>query len=280
MCESLIRKGGPPAVVLIFSGLFISDAFAQSGRTLRGVVLDSLGEGIAEARVSLHSPTLSRETTTDGKGQFEFPNLSTGEFELLAMAKGFDGKTIKRTVVSDRDPEQVRIVLEPGPISSCCDETMPRVRKRFTLKLRIGDSQYYEEPVDEVPFVAENVVYLFAGDSFGVSLMGTDSEAASVIYQPYSKWSDVDLSYMQEQKGDRYVMVLSVWNRGNRAVCFDAFISGPGEKTLAETRSIAAGPHVSAVDSWPQPIVELVLKNFRRARGTLDQHNSCPTNSQ
>ena len=112
-------------LLIVTLGLFpfqIGNAFGQSGRTLRGIVVDANNEGIADAFVRLHFASNGFHTSTDDKGQFEFTDLSNGEYEIVVTARGFSPKTVKGIQVSDKDTERLNIVLEVGPLSSCCDD--------------------------------------------------------------------------------------------------------------------------------------------------------------
>jgi len=115
--------------LFIVLGLFppqFNYTFAQSGRTLRGIVVDSLDEGISDASVSLHSGTTVLKTTSESDGRFEFANLPAGEYDLTVARRGFNQQTIKGVLVDDKDPERVKIVLQPGPLSSgCYDPVVP-----------------------------------------------------------------------------------------------------------------------------------------------------------
>jgi hypothetical protein len=108
-------------LLIVVLGLFrlrVSYTFGQSGRTLRGIVVDALDEGISDASVSLHSAATVLQTTPDNQGRFEFTNLSAGEYEVVVTRRGFSQSTTKGIQVSDKDPERLKIVLQPGPVSS------------------------------------------------------------------------------------------------------------------------------------------------------------------
>jgi len=126
---------------IVVLGLFpfqCSYIFAQSGRTIKGIVVDSLDEGISDASVSLHSSTTVLQTTPDSKGQFEFTNLPAGEYELVVTRRGFEESTTKGIQISDKDPERLKIVLQPGPISNCCyDPVVPSYCAQAHLPLKM-----------------------------------------------------------------------------------------------------------------------------------------------
>lgn len=53
----------------------------------------------------------------------------------------------------------------------------PAFRPPFVLKLHIDNEHYYEEAFDKIPYVAENNVYLFAGETFGINVAITENQA-------------------------------------------------------------------------------------------------------
>jgi len=66
--------------------------FAQTGTTsIRGTVSDKSGAVIPSAQVKLTSRDLAveRTTTTNQSGQYEFPALQPGRYELAVESKGF-----------------------------------------------------------------------------------------------------------------------------------------------------------------------------------------------
>src|SRR5262249_25852061 len=82
--------------VLLVAG--VHSGFAQSTLgTIRGTVFDPQHQSVRGATVVAtdEATNVSRETTTDGDGNFEMPNLRSGTYTVEARLSGF--KTVKRT---------------------------------------------------------------------------------------------------------------------------------------------------------------------------------------
>src|SRR5262249_17907018 len=82
--------------VLLVAG--VHSGFAQSTLgTIRGTVFDPQHQIVPGATVVAtdEATNVSRETTTDGDGNFEMPNLRSGTYTVEARLSGF--KTVKRT---------------------------------------------------------------------------------------------------------------------------------------------------------------------------------------
>jgi hypothetical protein len=97
--------------------------------TLRGSVVDALGEGIPRATVALTAEmgsvgadvtmvsSMVRRGRTDEEGRFELADVVPGRYELRASGGGFqEGQRGGIEVVAGRDPEEVRLVLEKGAV--------------------------------------------------------------------------------------------------------------------------------------------------------------------
>jgi hypothetical protein len=70
-------------------------------------------------------------------------------------------------------------------------------REPFTLTLHVDKEHYYEEKFPKIPYVHENDVYLFRGDSFGIDLNITNNAIQSVVYQPNTNKAAVTFQFSQ-----------------------------------------------------------------------------------
>lgn len=151
-----------------------------------------------------------------------------------------------------------------GEEQSPAQESTPTFREPFTLKLRVDQEHYYEQHFDKVPYVAKNDVYLFVDDHFGINLTDIKAEFLAVTYQPDSKKADVQFVFTQETAGKgRLMMLLSVQNKLTRGFSYDALMTIPSRKEILETHVLPVEARLSNYESWPHPIVQLVLRNFR-----------------
>jgi len=137
-------------------------------------------------------------------------------------------------------------------------------RGPFTLKLHIDKEHYYEEHFDKIPYVDKNAVYLFAGENFGISFVSAGDEISQVVYQPDAAKADVWLIFRQDKmKDDKPMMLLIIQNKLKRKLFLEALMTIPESKGIHKTSIVPVGPGLSDYESWPHPIVQLVLQNFR-----------------
>jgi hypothetical protein len=137
-------------------------------------------------------------------------------------------------------------------------------RTPFTLKLHIDKEHFYEEKFDKIPFVHDGDVYLFKGDEFGLNLDIYTNSVRAVKYQSDLKKADVTLKFSEETQPDgTAMMMLHIHNNTEHTLDFDALMTVPGKKGIAKTSILPVQPGLSGFESWPHPIVQLVLRNIR-----------------
>jgi hypothetical protein len=137
-------------------------------------------------------------------------------------------------------------------------------REPFTLKLHVDKEHYYEESFGKIPYVADNDVYLFKGDAFGVDLLITNGVISGIAYQAETNKASMTFHFTQEAKGDGgAMMLLVIKNQSKHKVFMDALMTVPGKKGLLKTSILPVEPKLSGYESWPEPIVQLVLRNIR-----------------
>ena len=120
---------------------------------------------------------------------------------------------------------------------------------------------------DKIPFVHDGAVYLFKGDEFGLTLDIQDGAVRSIKYQPDVKKADVTLKFTQEAPADgAAIMLLHIHNNTRYIVNVDALMTVPDKKGILKTSILPVQPGLSGFESWPHPIVQLVLRNIRIAK--------------
>jgi len=149
----------------------------------------------------------------------------------------------------------------------------PVSRQPFTLKLKVDKDHYYEERYDRrIPYVAENEVYLFLGDKFGVNLTVRNDRIVDVRYQPDAKKADVWFSFEQPPELPGGLgMTLAIENKMNRGVSMEGLMSVPDKKGPIKTsiQSVQAGK--KGLEAWPHPIAQLVLGNLQLTKDSTTQ---------
>jgi len=149
-----------------------------------------------------------------------------------------------------------------GTATKPSEETV--FREPFTLKLHVDKERFYEQKIEKVPFVHEGNVYLFKGDAFGLTLEIKDHTIQSVKYQPNLKKADLTLKFTEDILADGApMMILKLHNKTKETLNVDALMTVPGQKGIAKTNILPIPPGLSGFESWPHPIVQLVLRNIR-----------------
>jgi len=84
---------------VIIALLLSAGAFAQTGRSVKGMVADSTKTTIPGATVTLYTGTDSLMTTTNMDGIYTFPSVKVNQFSLQATSIGYEG--VRRRITLD-----------------------------------------------------------------------------------------------------------------------------------------------------------------------------------
>lgn len=136
-------------------------------------------------------------------------------------------------------------------------------RKPFTLKLHVDKEHYYEQEFPKVPYVHQGDVYLFKGDAFGIDMQITNGIVRGVSYLPDTKKAAVSLRFTQEIKDGSSMMMLVIENHTKHKLFIDALMTVPEGERPQKTTILPVEPGLIGFESWPHPIVQLVLRNIR-----------------
>lgn len=139
----------------------------------------------------------------------------------------------------------------------------PVFRTPFALKLHVDEQHYYEQKIDHVPYVASGDVYLFAGEAFGINVTIAGDRLTGITYQSDPAKADVEFKFTQEKAPKGFMMLLVAHNKLKKKLFFDAMMTIPGKTGIFNTSVLPIDPGLSNFESWPHPIVQLALRNFR-----------------
>ncbi len=139
----------------------------------------------------------------------------------------------------------------------------PVFRAPFTLKLPVDTTHYYEQQFDKVPYVTGGDIYLFNGESFGVNLTIDGDHVSGLTYVANAAKADVQFSFRQEKSGTGLMTLLTTRNKTKHKLFIDALMTVPDKKGGLKTNILPIDAGLSSFESWPHPIVQLVLKNLR-----------------
>src|SRR5262245_426907 len=79
------------AVFFLFAALLPAQTFRGN---ITGIVTDASGAATPEAAIKLESPAtgLTRSATTNGQGEYSFPDLTVGQYTITVTHTGFESK--------------------------------------------------------------------------------------------------------------------------------------------------------------------------------------------
>lgn len=99
------------------SAVFLSiSVFGQSGATIVGQVTDQMGAVIPGATVTLiASQREFGKTNTNGEGEFKFPSVQQGTYQLTVKWSGVNRVLTKTVNVIDSRSKQVNVTIDLSP---------------------------------------------------------------------------------------------------------------------------------------------------------------------
>ena len=132
-------------LLLVCCGLFLSVA-AQAQSKITGVALDSVThEPLAFASVFLANTTLGATTTE--KGEFEFPRVPKGTYDLVGSYVGY--RLGKQTVTVETTPLKITLNLAPtgNQLSEVVVRPEPNKPEQYRqfAELFLGGSTFSEQ---------------------------------------------------------------------------------------------------------------------------------------
>src|SRR3984893_3167230 len=107
------------AFLLAFSTLIVYGAHAQYRAGIQGTVLDSQGNSVEGATVTLTNQETNKVTqsTSNSAGVYNFLGLPPGRYRIDAEAAGFKKKTLENVTVQGEQTQGVNISLELGDVN-------------------------------------------------------------------------------------------------------------------------------------------------------------------
>ncbi len=106
---------------LMFNAFFCFGVFAQfDSAALLGTVRDLAGAIVPNAKVTLkNTETASVVTaTTDAEGNYQFPNVKIGNYQVSAEAEGFSTGVVENITATVNGRQRVDITLQTGEVSA------------------------------------------------------------------------------------------------------------------------------------------------------------------
>jgi hypothetical protein len=107
--------------LLLLSGFLSGALFAQDQASVRGtlggVVTDPTGAIIQGATVMIMGPTGSTQRTSNEQGEFSFPGLIPGFYDVKVSKDGFKATTVQKVEVGINKVSALKVALELGAVT-------------------------------------------------------------------------------------------------------------------------------------------------------------------
>ena len=148
------------ALLLVF--LLPAPSLAQrtaAGVVVAGTVADQTGAVLPNAQVELRggSGTVLQSTTAGQTGDFQFPNVPAGRYDIVAAFPGFE-PTTARVTVGNRPPSAIRITMPLAAITQEVTVGNAAADVRADAVSNLDSSTIDQQALENLPIFNEDVV--------------------------------------------------------------------------------------------------------------------------
>jgi hypothetical protein len=149
------------AGVLVFMAAYCQ-IWAQSTTSLRGSVADSAGAMVAGSVVTITNPktAFTRQTGTDNTGQYQFPQIPPGVYDVKVEQTGFRVAVQSGIELLVNTPATLNFKLEVGNVSETVN-VVAEASSLNTVDASVGNP-FSELQVSQLPLQTRNVVELLS----------------------------------------------------------------------------------------------------------------------
>ena len=152
---------------------------------------------------------------------------------------------------------------EPS-IEEVCNQT--ECREPRLVELYLDSDSVYREEMGVSPYVFENIVYILPGESFYVDVEVKDGEIVKLGYSQEAKGEtkQFELKFSQNRDDPEHpMMMFRIKNPFDKLVIYKAAIILHNRDGIFNTSTAPIMPRVFSFETWPYPIVELLLGDFQ-----------------
>ena len=148
--------------VILVSLAATAHAGAQSTTSLRGSVADSAGAMVAGSVVTITNPKtgFTRQTGSDGAGQYQFPQIAPGLYDVKVEQAGFRVAVQSGIELLVNTPATLNFKLEIGNVSDTVN-VVAEASSLNTVDASVGNP-FSELQVSQLPLQTRNVVELLS----------------------------------------------------------------------------------------------------------------------
>jgi hypothetical protein len=152
----------------------------------------------------------------------------------------------------------------PQTVEQVCKLTV--CRPATEIKLNMGQGRYYVIDQPMAPYTYDGVINVIANETVAINAKTKDDKILDFNYVPDAgKATPVIVTRLQQyvdSKGQNS-MLLSVTNPFDRPLVYTATIQPAGKKQFQPTSICPVQAHRVGEETWPYPLVQVLLKDFR-----------------
>ena len=136
-------------------------------------------------------------------------------------------------------------------------------RPATTISIPLGNRPALEIKFPKAPYVHQGRVNILAGETLTIGGEETDGKLTGLRYLGGKPAKDPENTLVFKLEHPGGTAMLSVTNHFAKPVKYRAAMQPGGKSVFYETSSCPVAAGLGAFESWPHPIVQLVLMDFR-----------------
>jgi len=134
------------------------------------------------------------------------------------------------------------------------------------VRLEVGENRYYTVDQPQAPYVFEGIVNVLADETVVALVKAGGDRIVDLSYvEEPGKVAPVIVTHLEsyvDEKGSRG-MLLTVTNPFERPIRYTARIQRAGKAVFEDAATCPVPPHRAGAETWPVPLVQVLLKDFR-----------------
>lgn len=140
--------------VLLVSTFLVGSVNAQSGTTtVNGTVKDQQGAVVPGATVTLTNPStgFSRTTTTSSDGNYAFPSIAPGTYQVEVTAGSFKKSIVRDVQALVDNPIEINVTLELGDVSAVVDVNSNNIESVINTQDASLGNNFVPQQITQLP---------------------------------------------------------------------------------------------------------------------------------
>jgi len=134
-------------------------------------------------------------------------------------------------------------------------------REATTVALKLDERRHADFAFPRGPYVADGVINILNGERFSVEFEEKDGRLVEPHYVKEVTHPDRTISF--ELSSLESGTLLKIANPFSQAIVYDCLIQHYKQRGFSKTHVLAVGPRLSSFESWPYPVVQVMVSNVQ-----------------